>query len=190
LHIGGSFNDVAPTVPQYRFVETLFHNQITGGCGGGGFCPNTSVTRAQMAVFLLKSKFGPSYIPPPVAGGVFFDLPSNGFAPYIETLGTLGISSGCGNNNFCPNDPATRAQMAVFLLKTEGGAAYVPPDCVTPTFADVPCANGFSKWIEELARRGITAGCGNNNFCPGLAVTRGQMAVFLTVTFGLGLNGV
>ncbi len=39
----------------YRFVETLFHNGITAGCGGGKYCPTSNVTRWQMAVFLATS---------------------------------------------------------------------------------------------------------------------------------------
>ena len=42
-----------------------------------------------------------------------------------------------------------------------------------------------ARWIEELVLRGITAGCGGGLYCPLQAVSRGQMAVFLTVTFGL-----
>jgi hypothetical protein len=60
---------------------------------------------------------------------------------------------------------------------------------VTPTFLDVPCSSGFASWIEELVARGITAGCGGGNYCPTSSVTRGQMAVFLTSTFGLKLYG-
>jgi hypothetical protein len=55
-------------------------------------------------------------------------------------------------------------------------------------FADVPCSGGtFDAWIEDLAGRGITGGCGGGNYCPGSANTRGQMAVFLVKTFGLTL---
>jgi hypothetical protein len=79
--------------------------------------------------------------------------------------------------------------MAVFLLRALEGPIYVPPDCTTPTFSDVPCSSGFAKWINEIALRGITAGCGGGNYCPTDPVSRGQMAVFLAVTFGLGLNG-
>lgn len=189
FHVGGSFNDVAQTAPQYRFVETLFHNLVTGGCGGGGFCPSLSVTRAQMAVFLLKAKFGPSYVPPPATGTVFADVPLGAFAPFIEQLFALAVTGGCGGGNYCPGSPATRAQMAVFLLKTDGGPSYNPPPCVTAPFSDVPCSNGFAPWIQELVARGITAGCAPGLFCPGNPVTRGQMAVFLTTTFSLALNG-
>jgi hypothetical protein len=190
LHIGGSFADV-PSSGQYRFIETLFHFGVTAGCGSGNYCPNSNNTRAQMAVFLLVGANSSNYTPPPCTTPVFDDVPcSNGFAKWVDELAARGVTAGCGNNNFCPNDPVTRAQMAVFLLRTKEGNVYTPPTCVTPTFADVPCSNGFAKWIDELARRGITAGCGGGNFCPGDPVTRGQMAVFLTTTFGLTLYGL
>jgi hypothetical protein len=79
----------------------------------------------------------------------------------------------------------------VFLLRTEGGASYTPADCVTQQFDDVPCSSGFAKWINELANRGITSGCNVTPplFCPATPVTRAQMSVFLTTTFGLVLYG-
>jgi hypothetical protein len=75
--------------------------------------------------------------------------------------------------------------MAVFLLRTEGGPTYTPPDCVTPAFNDMPCSSPYAKWVNELALRGITGGCGGGNYCGSNPVTRGQMAVFLVVTFSL-----
>jgi hypothetical protein len=77
--------------------------------------------------------------------------------------------------------------MAVFLLVTLEGTGYVPPPCTTPMFGDVPCSNPFSPWVNELARRQITGGCGGGNFCPAGNVSREQMAVFLSVTFSLHL---
>ena len=75
------------------------------------------------------------------------------------------------------------------LLKTLEGSDYVPHDC-EGVFDDVPCpGNVFADWIEELADRDITGGCGGSNFCPASPNTRGQMAVFLTKTFGLLLYG-
>jgi hypothetical protein len=52
-------------------------------------------------------------------------------------------------------------------------------------FADVPLGHWAGSWIEQLAREGITGGCGGGNYCPDSPVTRAQMAVFLTRTFGL-----
>jgi hypothetical protein len=79
--------------------------------------------------------------------------------------------------------------MAVFLLKTLAGAGFTPPPCTTASFGDVPCASPFAAWVQELVHRGITAGCGGGLYCPTDPVTRGQMAVFLTKTFGLTLYG-
>ena len=70
----------------------------------------------------------------------------------------------------------------MFLLRSMDGPAYVPPACTTPVFADVPCSNPFSRWINELVARNVTAGCGTGIYCPDLLVTREQMAVFLLRT--------
>jgi len=179
-------------VPQgdifHASVETLFRSGVTAGCSAGNYCRDDAVTRAQMAVFLLKAKLGASYTPPPCTGDVFDDVPCIGgpFDPWIEDLAARGITGGCGANDFCPGAPVTRAQMAPFLLKTDFGASYLPPDCTGTVFADVPCTGGiFDAWIEDLAARGITGGCGGGNYCPANPNTRAQMAAFLVITFGL-----
>ncbi len=190
VHVGKSFADVPVTVGFYRFVETLLHKGVTAGCGGGNYCPGANVTRGQMAVFLLVSKEGAGYTPPACTTAVFADVPcSSGLAPWIDELAARGVTAGCGGGNYCPTANVTRAQMAVFLLTTLQGPAYTPPACVTPTFPDVPCSSGFAKWVDELALRGITAGCGGGLYCPNSPNTRGQMAVFLSTTFGLTLYG-
>jgi hypothetical protein len=102
----------------------------------------------------------------------------------VEALSAEGITAGCGTSLYCPTNPVRRDQMAVFLLKAEHGAAYVPPPC-SGDFADVPCPSPFADWIEQLAAENVTSGCGGPNYCPGGNTTRGQMAVFLTRTFGL-----
>jgi hypothetical protein len=194
LHIGDSFTDAPPGSFGYRFIETLYKNGVTSGCGGGNYCPDTNIPREQMAVFLLVSEEGAGYVPPDCVTPMFGDVPcSNPFSKWINELANpaRAITSGCGGGNYCPADPVTREQMAVFLLRTEGGATYTPPDCVTPMFDDVPCSNPFSKWINELFNRGITSGCSVTPplYCPATPVTRAQMAVFLTATFGLTLYG-
>jgi hypothetical protein len=71
-----------------------------------------------MAVFLLRAKHGSSYVPP-AAVGVFPDVPNSYWAAsWIEQLTAEGITSGCGGGNYCPEQPVSRAQMAVFLVRT------------------------------------------------------------------------
>jgi len=50
------FGDVAGSSPFHAPVETIIRDGITSGCGGGNYCPSSSVTRAQMAVFLLRAE--------------------------------------------------------------------------------------------------------------------------------------
>jgi uncharacterized protein DUF11/S-layer family protein len=181
------FLDVPPQQIFHDFINTVARHGVTAGCGGGDYCPDAAVTRAQAAVLLLKSEHGSAYVPP-VCRGVFADVPCpGGFGvDWIEQLHAEGVTSGCGGSNYCPDAPATRAQMAVFLLKTRLGSAYVPP-AASGIFADVPVASFASDWIEDLYGRGITGGCQALplRYCPDNPNTRGQMAVFLTKTFGL-----
>jgi len=195
LHVGQSFSDVLVTHPFYSYIETLFHAGITGGCGGGNYCPDVPpasglVTRAQMAVFLLKTEHGAAYLPPACAG-VFGDVacPSQ-FADWIEQLYTEGVTGGCQASPllYCPDNPVTRAQMAVFLLKVEHGTSYAPPGCIG-IFGDVTCPSSFADWVEQLYNEQVTGGCQASPllYCPTNPNTRGQMAVFLTKTYGIRL---
>ncbi|MEX1246325.1 MAG: S-layer homology domain-containing protein [Thermoanaerobaculia bacterium] len=189
LHLGGSFADVPAAHPFYAKVETLLHSGVTAGCSAASYCPDAAITRAQMAVFLLKGKLGAAYIPPPGSGAVFADVPPGSFAlDWIEDLAESSITAGCVAALFCPAAPVTRAQMAVFLLKAKHGSQYLPP-AAAGVFADVPISSPFAPWIEQLAAEGITAGCGGGYYCPDNPNTRAQMAAFLASTFGLKLYG-
>jgi hypothetical protein len=183
-----TFLDVAFAHPAWRFVEAVENAGITGGCAAGSYCPDSPVSREQMAVFLLLAREGAGYNPPACATAPFADVPvSSPFCKWIRELAARNVTGGCGGGNYCPTSSVTREQMAVFLLRTREGGTYVPPACVTPMFADVPCSSLFAPWINELVRRGITGGCGGGLYCPLAPNTRAQMAIFLSVTFGLAL---
>jgi hypothetical protein len=145
-------------------------------------------TRDQMAVFVLLGKEGAGFAPPACAPpNVFEDVPeTSAFCRWIEELSRRGVVGGCGGDNYCPSAPVTREQMAVFVLRTLD-PALDPPACGTPVFADVPAGSAFCRWIEELAQRGVVGGCGGGNYCPQAPVTREQMSVFISGTFGLSL---
>ena len=178
------FLDVPGAQQFYSFVTTLVRNTITVGVGGGAYGIDSPTLRRQMAVFLLKARHGLCYVPPPCTG-TFPDVPCpSTFADWIEALAAEGITGGCGGGNYCPTTPVRRDQMAVFLMKAEHGSGYTPPDCAG-IYADVPCPSTFANWIEQLAAENITGGCGGGNYCPLSNNTRGQMAVFITKTFGL-----
>lgn len=117
---GTGFGDVPSDYWAAAWIKQLAAEGITSGCGNGNYCPEHPVTRAQMAVFLLRSEHGASYNPPGVGAGTGFgDVPPDYWAAaWIKQLVTEGITTGCGNGNYCPEQPVTRAQMAVFLVRT------------------------------------------------------------------------
>lgn len=187
-HAYHTFLDVPFESGVWRFIEAVENAGVTAGCAPGVYCGGSGVSREEMAVFLLVSREGPGYQPPACVTPPFNDVPvSSPYCRWIRELAARGVTGGCSGGNYCPTLPVSREQMAVFLLRTRENPTYFPPPCVTPLFADVPCTSGFAPWINELVARGITAGCGSGLYCPADPNTRGQMAVFLTTTFGLAL---
>ncbi len=182
------FDDVPFSYWANNFVERLAKAGVTGGCGTGIYCPDSTVTRAQMAVFLLKGIHGSSYTPPAVGVSTGFGDVATDYwaAAWIKQLAAEGVTSGCGGGNYCPDSVVTRAQMAIFLLKARNGSGYTPPAVgVSTGFADVATDAFAAAFIKQLVADGITAGCGGGNYCPNDSVTRAQMAVFLVRAFNL-----
>jgi hypothetical protein len=111
------FGDVTFNDYNSFYIQGIFDDGITAGCGGGNYCPNQNNTRAQMSVFVVKALEGADFVPPP-ATGIFNDVPANDqFAPWIEYLYNQGVTAGCGGGNFCPTANISNGQMAVFLVK-------------------------------------------------------------------------
>jgi len=185
------FADVPPKYWARKWIEAIYRAGITNGCAQSPlqYCPEDVVTRGSMAPMLLLAKEGPSYVPPPCTVSPFSDVPaSSPLCPWIQELVHRGVTSGCGGGQYCPGNPVTRSQMSVFLLSTWHGPGYSPPPCTTSAFSDVPSGSPFCPWIQEMAARGITAGCGGGAFCTETQNTRAQLAVFLATTFGLPLQ--
>jgi len=60
-------------------------------------------------------------VSPAPGSATFADVPtSHPFFQFVEALAASGITAGCGGGNFCPDNPLTRGQMAVFLAKALG----------------------------------------------------------------------
>ena len=157
-------------------IHWLFYEGITAGCGSGRFCPDASVTRAQMALFLVRA----FAIPPATGPDHFSDDNGQTGESAINALFEAGITGGCAPNRFCPGAPVTRAQMALFLDR-----AIEPPlpDASQDFFDDDDGRTGEAS-INRLAQAGITGGCGTRRYCPTARVARGQMAAFLRRALG------
>jgi hypothetical protein len=116
-------------------------------------------------------------------GATFADVPlSHPFYLEIGILSALGITQGCGGNNFCPNETVPRDQVAAFILRTLG--EFNPPVPAMQRFADVPPSNPFYNFIDRLAVLGITSGCTPTDYCPAVGLSREQAAAFIIRAIG------
>jgi glucose/arabinose dehydrogenase len=115
---GTVYGDVPVSHPFAAWIEALAAAGITGGCGAGNYCPALAATRGQIAVLLLKARYGPAHRPLPPTGR-FTDVPvAHPLAAWIEQFAAEGLTAGCGGGRFCPDAPVTRAQLAVFLVRS------------------------------------------------------------------------
>jgi glucose/arabinose dehydrogenase len=185
---GVSFGDVATNHQFYNEISKLSARQITQGCSSSNYCPMASITREQMAAFVIRALHPPGYMPPLPAMQRFDDvLPTHSFYRHIDEMAERQITLGCSATPplYCPTQGVTREQMAAFVIRALHPPGYVPSTPPSQRFTDVPPTNPFYGHIDELAIRGITLGCTSNNYCPTSLVTREQMAAFLVRAFNL-----
>ena len=117
--VGGRsrFADVGADEREALFIERLAELGVTAGCKSEPlrYCPETSVSRAQMASFLSRA-----FQLPPAAEAGFADVSAdNVHRDNINGLSASGITAGCKSEpkRYCPQQATTRAQMASFLVR-------------------------------------------------------------------------
>lgn len=176
---GGTFYDDDGSIHEGA-IEALVATGITTGCGTSParFCPRDPVTREAMAAFLYRAL----QLQPTDAINLFIDDDDSPFEAEIDALAVAGISTGCGNGLFCPDRLVNRAEMATFLVRAFVGEGSFDP--VPNAFVDDE-GSVHEPDIDRLAAIGVTNGCGGDRFCPFGAVTRAEMASFITRALGL-----
>lgn len=167
-------------------IEAIAAANLTQGCdppSNDRFCPTKTVSRAEMATFLIRA-LGES-----VAGrshqGYFSDVASSAwYAPYIERLFELGITTGNADGTFQPNGAVSRAEMAAFISRA---FQLQTGDSPAGTFSDIDPTAWYATYAEALYTAGITLGCNTSpvQYCPTKPVPRDQMASFLARSLGL-----
>jgi hypothetical protein len=113
-----SFTDVAGSIFESD-IAAVAEAGITQGCNADGtrYCPADSVTRGEMAAFLVRAlQLGTG------AANTFVDDDGSIFEAEIAAVAAAGITLGCtaDGTRFCPTDPVTRGQMAAFLRRALG----------------------------------------------------------------------
>jgi hypothetical protein len=112
------FSDVGPTSFGFKWIQRMYELGITTGCGGGMYCPNETVTRGQMAAFLIRMRYGSYTAVTWPATPYFTDVPATAqFFTFIQRMKEDNITSGCTATTYCPNNPVTRGEMAIFVMR-------------------------------------------------------------------------
>lgn len=123
--------------------------------------------------------------PTPPTGVSFTDIAGNVHEANIIQLAGLGITRGCNppsNTRYCPDRAVTRAEMATFMVR-----AFSLSTTDDSPFQDTG-GNVHRSNINNLAAAGISRGCNppsNTRYCPDRAVTRAEMATFITRALSL-----
>jgi S-layer homology domain len=116
--------------------------------------------------------------PLPPTGG-FTDIADSNFRDDIVWMAEEGITTGCSETKFCPDEHVRRDQMATFLRRAER-----LPAASQDWFTD-DSTNPHQDSINRVADAGITRGCETNRYCPKRVITRSQMASFVAAALNL-----
>lgn len=177
-----SFSDVPADHLFNREIVWLSVQDITRGCNpptNNLFCPGDDVTRGQMAAFLNRA-----LDLAPTSEDFFNDDAGSVFENDINELAAAGITKGCNppaNDQFCPERPVSRAEMATFMVRGFGFTAGGGSDLF-----DDDDGNIHEFAIDQLGTAEVTRGCNppeNTNFCPDRSIIRGEMAAFIFRAF-------
>jgi len=89
---------------------------VVQGRGGTTFAPNATVTRAEMATFLVRAH---DLVAAPLPAGPdrFVDDAGSVHEPNIDKVAAAGLAAGTSDTTFAPSSPVLRGQMATFLAR-------------------------------------------------------------------------
>ncbi len=165
-----SFTDVAGV--HEPAITALGEAGVVAGCEEDRFCPESGLTRGQVASLLARSLDLDTSATE--ASPRFRDTADSVHAPAIEAIAAAGITGGCTESDFCPTDRVSRGQLATLIQR-----AFELPAASEGRYFDDIAGNVHAPAVESLAAAGVAAGCTPIAFCPGGQLTRAQGASFL-----------
>lgn len=152
-------------------LETVKHNAYLHGYGNGEFGPNNNMTRAeaaQMFYNLLREKNVTVTVR-------FTDVPDDAwYSTAVNTLASLGILKGVGEDKYDPTRAISRAEFAAIATRF----AKVNLEGSTP-FDDVSDADWYYNAVLTAVNYGWINGYGDNTFRPYNTVTRAEVTTIV-----------
>jgi hypothetical protein len=167
--LDGTFSDVPGDHWAFTDIQTLRERNVTEGLGNNIFGLGRTLTRAEFVTFMAKL--------------FSWDLESAAeeagwYAPYVDAAAKQGAVTAGESQNFRPNDPITREEMAIVLIRSMGYDALAQQlNSLPPPFADVSENTGYIIMAKDI---GVIAGMSADTFAPAATATREQAAAMLT----------
>jgi hypothetical protein len=190
------FTDVPASYLYFPWIQKMQDLGIGLPCSLTQYCPDSAVTRGIMSVLIIRSRFGVSIPTNYPTTPYFTDVPaSHPYFPWTQKMKQLGITSGCSATTYCPDDPVTRGQMAVFIIRGEFNQGLQDPNTPVLVWANPASASpgqavtvtvsgqntNFNAASQVNAGPGITVG--NLNVTNGTTLTA-QFAVATNAVLG------
>lgn len=165
-------------------IARLSQKGIVKGFSDATFRPNQTVTRAEFATMLLQSIRANGFQLGSYTGASKFrDLPKRHWAfNNMMIANRLGILKGYSNNMIKPNQPLTRAEMAVMVARAQ---SLMNRKRSYSSFSDVSPNHWASPAIESLTSRGWISGYGGSLYKPNMYARRAEMVVLLAKAYKL-----
>ncbi|MDP4133191.1 MAG: S-layer homology domain-containing protein [Bacillota bacterium] len=153
---------------------------IVSGYSDSNFKPDNNITRAEFCAFLIRSlglengKYA----------GIFTDVsPQSWYAGVVQTVYDMGYSKGITETSFKPNDPITREQIMVMLVRTYNlvkNQAEVQENNLSASFADINDVSNYAlESVNKAFKLGIVKGNQSNYICPKGLATRAEALVMI-----------
>jgi SpoIID/LytB domain protein len=172
--------------PHTADILTIWQAGITSGCSDATYCPNGSVSRWQMAIFLTRLHAANGYDLPTGEAQGFADI--TGLDPFyqrsINQLKQLGITAGTSATTYSPNVNVPRWQMAIFVARVLEDAGVAMPDGADQGFTDLGGVSAVARLaINQLKQLGVISLSGQ--YDPNRDMSRDLMAEFMARSLDL-----
>jgi len=163
-----NFSDVPAGHWAYSDILTLKNLNVTQGVGNNTFGLGRTMTRAEYVTFLTKL-FG--WDARQTAAGEPW------YAAYVDAAASAGAVTAAEAAAFRPNDPITRDEIAVMLIRSLGyDALALQLNTLPAPFADVTQDIGYITMAKDF---GIVYGVNNTSFNPGATALREEGAAMM-----------
>ena len=170
------FTDMPSSAWKSETVVEAWREGILAGCGQDRVCADGRLSRAQTASLLARVLD----LEPDVAAAERFRDVSGGsvHAGAIGALAAHGVTLGCDEERYCPDQDVSRAATASLITRAAGWDALDGN-----RFEDVRPAHTHAGTINRLAAQRVTDGCSSTRYCPSRPVSRVEAARFLSRAF-------